>query len=65
MKINTKFASPANVISIQQKNIHVHQIHTYMYNRVIHHFFKQTQNETAVLNVFQDLKSISEKSDQN
>ena len=37
-----------------------------MYIRVIHHFFKQAQNETAILNVFQDLKSkISEKSDQN
>ena len=36
-----------------------------MYIRVIHHFFKQSQNETAVLNVFQDLKSkISEKLDQ-
>ena len=34
--------------------------------RVIHHFFKQAQNETAIFNVFQDLKSkISEKSDQN
>ena len=39
---------------------------TCMYIRVIHHFFKQAQNDTAVLNVFQDLKSkISEKSDQN
>ena len=34
--------------------------------RVIHHFFKQAQNETAILNVFQYLKSkISETSDQN
>ena len=38
----------------------------YLYIRVIHHFFQQSQNKTAVLNVFQDLKSeISEKSDQN
>ena len=37
-----------------------------LYIRVIHHLFKQAQNETAILNVFQDLKSkISEKSDQN
>ena len=37
-----------------------------MYIRVIHNFFKQAQNETAVLNVFQDVKSkILEKSDQN
>ena len=41
-------------------------INVYMYVRVIHHFFKQAQNETAVLNVFQDVKSeISEKSYQN
>ena len=34
--------------------------------RVIHHFFKQSQNETAVLNVFRDLKpKISEQLDQN
>ena len=41
-------------------------VHTDIYIRVIHHFFKQAQNEIAVLNVFQDLKSeIPEKSDQN
>ena len=37
-----------------------------MYVRVICHFFKQSQNKTADLNVFQDIKSkISEKLDQN
>ena len=37
-----------------------------IYIRVIHHFFKQSQNDTAVVNVIQDLKSkISEKSDKN
>ena len=36
------------------------------YIRVIHHFSKQSQNDTAFFNVFQDFKSkISEKSDQN
>ena len=29
--------------------------------RVIHHFFKQAQNETAVLNVFQDLRLFQAK----
>ena len=33
-----------------------------MYVRVIRQFFKQSQNEAAISNVFQDLKSkISEK----
>ena len=37
-----------------------------IYIRVFHHFFKQSKTESAVLNVFQDLKSkISEKLDQN
>ena len=37
-----------------------------LYIKVFYHFFKQSQTEPAVLNVFQDLKSkISEKSDQN
>ena len=45
---------------------HVYAGTYYLQFRVIHHFFKKAQNETAVLNVFQDLKSeISEKSDQN
>ena len=41
-------------------------VHICISTKVFHHFFKQSHTETAVLNVFQDLKSkISEKSDQN